>query len=491
MTDARSIQGPEPGTAVAPAEIDASCRLPLLVLFISAALWLVIGSVFCLIASIKFHSPNFLAQTAWLTYGRVRPCYLDSFLYGFGLQAGLGVALWLLARLGRTRLAWSWPITIGAAFWNLGVTIGMFGVLAGDSTGFEYFELPAYASALMFPGYLLAAIGGLLTFHQRNENRLFVSQWFLVAALFWFPWIYSTATLLLIVSPVRGVAQALVGWWYSENLLVVWLSLSGIGTGFYLLSKILNRPLHSHYLALFAFWTLILFGSCAGVPASAPVPAWMPALSTVATVLTAVPWLAVVVTVLQTLRSPQDKSQLEGPATRRPLYFVLFGFAAFALAGLMRIPMAPLDPTLGLHFTWFATAERLLHLYGFFTMIMVGALYYILPRLTGAEFPYPKLVRAHFWLAAAGVALLVLPEAAAGISQAMQLKDAAVPFQTIMQSMLHYLRVSTLGDCLLLAGHCIFFVNLAALAICFYRMRLGQAYERATVDLFQAAEVKP
>src|SRR5215471_17456880 len=82
-------------------EINDSCRMPLLVMFASAAVWLVIGSFFGLIASIKFHSPSFLADCAWLTYGRVRPAYINALLYGFGIQAGLGVTVWLFAWLGR------------------------------------------------------------------------------------------------------------------------------------------------------------------------------------------------------------------------------------------------------------------------------------------------------------------------------------------------------------------------------------------------------
>src|SRR6266699_281654 len=68
--------------------LDRSCRLPLLVLFVSAAVWLVLGSAFSLIASLKFHSPNFLADCAWLTYGRVRPACNNSLLYGFVCRRG-------------------------------------------------------------------------------------------------------------------------------------------------------------------------------------------------------------------------------------------------------------------------------------------------------------------------------------------------------------------------------------------------------------------
>src|ERR1017187_10127349 len=109
---------------IAPADIDASCRLPLVVLFLCAAGWLVVGSEVTLIASLKFHAPGFLADCAWLTSGRVRPASLNCLLYGFCLPAGLGVALWLLGRLGRTRLALPWLITVGAVCWNVGVVAG-------------------------------------------------------------------------------------------------------------------------------------------------------------------------------------------------------------------------------------------------------------------------------------------------------------------------------------------------------------------------------
>ena len=103
MTDAPTSQAYAlpPVTA---AEIDASCRLPLFVMFVSAAVWLVIGSAFGLISTLKFHNPNFLADYAWLTYGRTRPACQNCALYGFCLQAGLGVGLWLIARLSRATL---------------------------------------------------------------------------------------------------------------------------------------------------------------------------------------------------------------------------------------------------------------------------------------------------------------------------------------------------------------------------------------------------
>ena len=65
------MQPPDPGPRTPDPKLDASCRVPLLALCGGAALWLVVGSVLAMIASIKFHAPDFLADCPWLTYGRV------------------------------------------------------------------------------------------------------------------------------------------------------------------------------------------------------------------------------------------------------------------------------------------------------------------------------------------------------------------------------------------------------------------------------------
>jgi cytochrome c oxidase cbb3-type subunit 1 len=473
------------GQAALPSEIDFSCRLPLLVLFIGAAKWLVIGWMFALIGSIKFHSPGLLADYAWLTYGRVHPAFTNSVIYGFCLQAGLGVLLWLIARLSGTPLAHRWLVVVGAIFWNLGVTVGVIGILAGDSTGFEHLEMPSYAATPVFLGYLLIGLCGVVTFHQRRERKLSASHWFLFTALFWFPWTYSTANLLLVTFPVRGVAQAVIAWWYSDNLLVVWLSLVGLASVFYFVPKLTGRDLRSHYLAMFAYWILVLSAGWGGIPTSAPVPVWMPVLSTISSVFFLLAVLAVGLNVCESigcsLRAIQGKPEVS---------FLIFAVVAFALAGLMRAGCAMLDVNQGLHLTWFGPAMSQLNFYGFFTMAMFGAVYIIMPRLFGIELPWPRLVRAHFWLSAAGVVLLVVPLAFAGIFEELKLADAQKPFTMVMHSTLAFLRVSTLGDLLLLIGHVFFLANLTGVVLGFYRARAVTAYAELTADLFKPARAR-
>jgi cytochrome c oxidase cbb3-type subunit 1 len=462
--------------------IDFSCRLPLLVLFISAAKWLVIGWIFELIASLKFHLPTFLADYAWLTYGRIHPAFTNSLIYGFCVQAGLGVTLWLLAQMGVVSLAHRWLVTVGAILWNLGVTLGVIGILAGDNTGFQHLEMPGYASILVFIGYIAVAIWGVVTFHQRRERKLSVGHWFLFTALFWFPWIYSTANLLLVTFPVRGMAQAVIAWWYADNFMFVWLALVGLGAAFYFIPKLTGRDLHNRYLALFAYWILVLVTGWGGIPASAPVPAWMPTLSSISAVLSILVVVAVGFNTCETIGC-----SLRNLPGKPGVSFFLFGIGAFLAVGVLRAGSALLDTYQGLHLTWFGPALAQLNFYGFFAMVMFGAIYFIMPRLVGLEFPWPGFVRAHFWLSALGILLFVVPLVLGGVIAEVKLGQGQEPFLTVARSSLMFLRISTIGDLLLLIGHILFAVNLCGLVVSFYRVRATATYAELTADLFKPA----
>src|SRR3984957_7832850 len=282
-----------PDAGALASRIDASCRVPSLILFGGAALWLVIGLLLALLPPIKFHAPEFLAKCPLLTYGPIQPAANDAILYGFAIPAALGVMLWIFARLSQVELVLPLVPVVAANIWHLGVLIGLAAILTGNSTGFLWLEFPRLASPLLLAAFLLIAVSAVATFGQRQERELYPSHWFLLAALLWFPWIYSTANLFLIAWPVRGVAQAVIDWWYTNNLLFVWLGLAGLGVAFYLLPKIAGRPLQNHNFALFAFWTFILFAPWCGMPHGSLIPVCRAAPNTDASLRMVVPEIAI------------------------------------------------------------------------------------------------------------------------------------------------------------------------------------------------------
>jgi len=473
---------PRPSPPSARLDVEASCRLPLLALFSGGVLWLFLGLLFALIASLKFHDPHFLASEPYWTYGRIHAAHRTALLYGFGVPAALGVGLWLLCRLGRAPLAGPGVVLVGTIFWNVAVAFGLIAILCGDGTGFESFEMPAYVTLMLFVAYLMIAVCGVLTFHGRTERKLYPSQWFVLGSFFWFPWIFSTASMLLLCMPVRGVLQSSVAWWYAHNFSVIFLGFAGLAPIFYFIPKLLGRPLHSYYLAALAFWTLALFGSWGGIPGGAPLPAWIVSMGVVGTVLTTVPLLAVALNFYQTVY--RDLDALDNHLTLR---FTYVGLVFWLLAGVQQIVGVLPNVSALTDYTWFSVAHWELFHYGFFAFAMFGAIYYIVPRLFGRVDPLPwvpGLVKCHFWLTFGGILISYLALLVGGVGQGVLLNDPNYSFAQVMLGTLMPLRISTLGDLSIVVGTIFFLLNFALLLLrwgfrCWIENSAGTRKERA------------
>jgi cytochrome c oxidase cbb3-type subunit 1 len=470
-------------------KIDASCRVPLLALFGGAALWLVVGMLLAVVASLTFHAPQMFADCQLLTYGHVQPAANDAILYGFCIPAALGVMLWIFARLSQTELVLPLVPIVAANIWHLGVLVGIVAILIGDSTGFAWLEFPRGSSVLLFAAFLLIAISAVATFGQRKERELYPSHWFLLAALLWFPWIYSTANLLLASGhPVRGVTQAVIGWWFADNLIFVWLALVGLGVAFYLLPKLAGRPLHSRFYALFAFWTLMIFGTWCGIPQGAPVPAWLPALSSVASALTIVPLIAIAIIFVKTVHGANTNCK------GRPFCYIKFGTVAFLLSALMLISSGCPHFSKIVEFTWFGPAQTQLQILGFFAIVICGAIYELLPRVMGFELPFPKFVRVQHWFFAIGTMLLVISLAIGGITQGFVgiIEDRVAPglINNSFESSLPFLRASTLGLLFLLFGSLLFAANIFVMTFK-WKLALIKSVIAYIKSPLETAEVKP
>src|SRR5690606_22150085 len=146
--------------------------------------------------SFKMHSPELLADYPWLTWGRVRMAHLNAVIYGWASLSGIRVAIWLMGRLSRQRLQ-GLPVCIAAGvLWNLAVATGIVGILAGLSAAVEWLESPGDAVPPVVVGLVVVSSWGVIMFRKRRPGPPYVSQWYLFAALFSFPWLYSTAQLI-------------------------------------------------------------------------------------------------------------------------------------------------------------------------------------------------------------------------------------------------------------------------------------------------------
>src|SRR5207302_5919615 len=95
------------------------------------------------------------------------------------------------------------------------------------------------------------------------------------------------AQIMLFAAPVQGVLQAAVNWWFANNLLFLWFGAIALGTAYYMIPKVIGRPVYSYHLATIGFWTYALFSSWTGMArmVDGPFPAWMITASIGATIL--------------------------------------------------------------------------------------------------------------------------------------------------------------------------------------------------------------
>jgi cytochrome c oxidase cbb3-type subunit I len=394
---------------------DTGSRGPLLLLICAAAKWLVVSGIFALIASIQLFKPAFLADCSWLTHGRVEAMRESTFLYGWAANAGLAVALWVLARLGGSPLrAGNWVI-VGTVFWNLGLLAGLVGIATGDATSISFLELPRYVQPLMLVAYAAMAVAGVLAWTGRRTESTFASQWYAVAALFLFPWIFSIAQVMLLFAPVRGTLQAIVAGWYVQGAWTLWLAPLALSGAYYLVPKITGRPIPSYFFwTSLSFWTLVVVGAWTGGRhlVGGPVPAWIPSVAIVSCSLLVFHYFMVFLNL---------RGAFGGGGTA--LKFVSFGLFAYVLGGLADSITAMRAVAKLLQFTHFAVAQEQLALYGAVTMMFFGALYYLVPRVSGRVWASAAFVRGHFFLMAIGVVLLVASLVAAGWIQGHALND--------------------------------------------------------------------
>ena len=132
-------------------------------------------------------------------------------------------------------------------------------------------------------------------------------------------------------------------------------------------------------------------------------------------------------------------------------------------------------------FTWFEQGQVQWQIFGFFAIVVLGGIYYVLPRVMGFALPFPKFVRVQHWCFMGGAFLLSVSLLASGIMQGTH--------DYTFAAYLPALRFSTLGLLLLLVGGCLFAANVFVMTLK-WKLALLKMIWTAVMAPLTAAEVK-
>lgn len=438
---------------VSRAAIDESASIPVAFMMVSGLGWLLVGSVLAFLASFKMHSPWFLADQAWLTFGRVRPAHLNTMIYGWASMTSIGVAIWLQARLSRVRVPLRKTLVAMGVVWNLAVAAGTVAILAGGSTSVEWLEFPSWVAWILSGCFAVVFVTVLLIFVRRNAKHVYVSQWYIFGSIFWFPFLYVAANLLIHGGGLSGVAMGTANWWFAHNILGIWFTPVGLAAAYYLIPKVIGRPIHSYYLSLLGFWTLALFYNWAGTHhlIGGPIPLWVQTVGIVASMMMFIPVITVAINHHMTMVGHFWKLKYS-PTLR----FVVFGAMSYTLVSVQGSLTALRVVQETAHFTHYTIAHAHLGMYAFVTMVLFGAMYYIMPRLTGREWSSGWLISIHFWTTAVGMAIYFVGLTIGGWLQGLMLQNPSTPFLDIVAMTLPYLWSRSFAAALMTSGHFVF-----------------------------------
>jgi cytochrome c oxidase cbb3-type subunit 1 len=400
--------------------IDHSARGPVLTFFTTGIFWLLVSSVLGYLASKNLHAPGAVLGPEWLyrllhmerasryifehlTYGRVWPAYTTALVYGWCSLAGMGVATWLIGRLTRVSIKAPAVLQFGAWFWNAGVAIAVITILCGYNSGLALFEMHRAARVCMFIGYLCIGIWGLILFRYRRQSAPYISVWYLAAAFFLFPWFFGTTDVLTSMA-LPGVMKNIVNAWYQNGLFNLWLGCIGIAAAYYLIPKVINRPIYSYNLASIGFWSWVFLGGLTAMTrlSGGPVPAYLVTISIAASILMIIPIVTLTVNFVRTMKGYTGLM-----ASSPTLRFTFVGTIFFSIAAALGVLSALRSVDSFTHFTEWTQGQMHMFTMGFFSMVMFGAIYYITPRLVGCEWLSRTFIKLHFFGTAYGAGTII------------------------------------------------------------------------------------
>lgn len=184
----------------------------------------------------------------------------------------------------------------------------------------------------------------------------------------------------------------------------------------------------------------------------APVPWWLQSVAAMLGIGMMIPVWATVFNVTLTLQGSWALMRRE-PAS----WFILAGTVTYGLVSLQGSLQGLRDFNQLIHFTNYTVAHAHWAAYGFASFLTFGAVYALLPRLTGAveRDELRSAARWHFWLALSGLAIYVVSMTVAGAIQGLRW-GADLPLVESLNGIQPFMLWRLIGGSLMAASHGVF-----------------------------------
>jgi cytochrome c oxidase cbb3-type subunit 1 len=424
---------------------------------VSSAFWLLVGLSFGFVGAINMVAPDLLPAMAQFSFGRIRPTHINLVIFGFLLSAYFGGLLYVVPTVCRTTLFAERLANFGVWFWNLVVLGIVYALPNGHTQGREYAELPWILDMGVLTALALLALIVFVTIARRKEKLLYVSAWYIGGGLIWSFFVYAMGN--VVWDPAHGswlgMNDQILMWFYGHNVVGLVVTPQAIALAYYILPRATRTPLWSHTLSLFGFWALIVMYTHTGTHhlLQAPVPQWLKVISIINSIALIVPVFAFLTNVWLPIKGRFDRLYDNTGAkfvfTGTVWYFITCLQGPFqSLPSVQRVT----------HFTQWVVAHAHIALLGFGGFIAVGAIYFLLPLVSGRRLYSNRLADMHYWLMLLGTLGIFLSLTAAGLIQGEAWRNGEDVYR-VLPELNRYFVVRGLSGVLLISGALLFLYN--------------------------------
>jgi cytochrome c oxidase cbb3-type subunit 1 len=348
-----------------------------------------------LLTALKFVVPT-VGDIEYLSMPRVRMLHTNINLYGWLLQANIGLLFWILPRILHTKLFSEKLGVLTGIVYNIALLGGFASIVLGHVKNVEYGEIPPPFDYMIALSWVLFAINVFGTVATRKVKYLYVTVWYTLGAVIWTTFVYITGNMITQLPMVTGINQANLSWFFVHNAVGLIFTPMGVAIAYYLIPKQLDTPIYSHKLSMIGFWVISFVYVWTGAHhmINGPVSYWLQTVAIIFSFSLIIPVMAVITNFFGTFATAPRANRMKGPIPK----LLMMGTVYYILTCLQGPFQAIRSVNVITSKTDWVVGHAHMALFGAFSYYAMAGVYYVAPRLAGRKLYSEKLGDLQFWV---------------------------------------------------------------------------------------------